>query len=82
MERKKPWLCPECGSDNIYYESGAQVDHPRTTSRNFLQITFGPVSEGVGLDVNVCGDCGAVRTFVAEEDSLAKIADKWKRLNE
>ncbi len=82
MDRKKPWLCPECGSDNIYHASGALTDNPRGVSRNFLQITFGPISEALGLDVYVCGNCGAVRTFVAEEEGLQKISEKWEKLNE
>lgn len=82
MERKSNWVCPECGSDDIYHASGAAKDHPRGVSRNFLQVTFGPISEAVGLDVNVCGNCGAVRMWVAEDEGLDKVKSKWSRLNE
>jgi len=80
MNRKK-WHCPECDSDNIYYTIGAALGAPITGDANLLQIAKGSFTEAP-LDVYVCGDCGAVRTFVSERDALQKISEMRPRINE
>lgn len=79
---KAKWLCPECGSDNIYYNIGANSSLMGLEGTNELLITQGLVPAIAALDVYVCGDCGAVRTFVSEQEALRLIAEKWSRLNE
>ena len=73
-------MCPECGSDNIYYDIGAQ--HLTAERLNHLVIRPGFLDQRAALDVYVCGECGAVRTFVSTVDALEIIRAKWSRLNE
>lgn len=81
MDRKSPWLCPECGSDDIYHTAGSQQKHAKGGIANMMHVTFGLVGESVPLDVYVCGSCGAVRTFISGEEALAKVRKNWDRLN-
>jgi hypothetical protein len=79
---KQNWHYPECDSENIYYHIGASSDAPFMRDANLLQIAKGLFPEAAPLDIYVCGDCGAVRTFVSEQEALKRITEIWPRLNE
>ena len=72
----KNGLCPKCGTRAVY------------TQRNVLGVDGSGWKVGLRLpnswlstsplDVYVCGMCGYLETYVADERALAKIVRTWQ----
>ena len=74
----KDGICPKCGSSNV--RSGVDVimkggGH----GANTIPIT---AFTSARLDNYVCVDCGFVESYVADQEKLDKIIEKWPRVGE
>jgi uncharacterized Zn finger protein len=67
--------CPECGSDDIH--SNAELKGATKRAHHIrIDVWRGPVP----LNVYVCGNCGYVRTYIAKEQDLRILTEKWPRV--
>lgn len=72
----KDGRCPKCGSSKIY----ASVDLPLKGGpfgSNSIPVSLASMA---ALDNYVCSECGLVESYIAGEDKLKEIAEKWKPL--
>ena len=74
-------LCPECGSNNIYYSKGSTNVLAGSVGTNHILITQGAFPQRAAVDTYVCADCGYVRSFVSDRFDLERIIAKWTPLN-
>lgn len=69
----KNGTCPLCGAKEIY--SGAAVKGK--SGMHFSNTIPIAILRPAVLDNYVCGQCGYVQSFIAQEKHLAAIKKKW-----
>ncbi len=74
----KQGKCPKCGSTNVYTSENLPLKSGPFGS-NSIPVTLTTIA---ALDNYVCGDCGLVEHYVANDSMLRKITDKWKAVND
>lgn len=68
--------CPNCGSKSIYTKpKGAQFG-----SGGFF-VNTSMVSSPVNYESYLCGDCGLVQTYLADEKKLGEVKSKWTKVD-
>jgi hypothetical protein len=81
MDAKKQ-ICPECGSDEIYYARGVGSNWMQTgNATNHILISQGFTPLRAAVDTYVCAGCGYVRTFISKQQDLEKITSNWNPVN-
>ena len=74
----KGGTCPNCGSAHVY--SGADMLLKGGMNRpNSISITTFTMAR---LDNYVCADCSYVENYIADQEDLDKIREKWPRVGE
>ena len=73
----KQGRCPKCDSREIY--SGADV-YPKSGpfTSNAIPVSLTSIA---ALDNYVCGACGYVERYIADQKKLVEITKKWRRID-
>jgi len=70
--------CPKCGSNSVYCGDEIPLKSGPFGS-NSIPVTLVSIAS---LDNYVCTDCGYLESYVAEQEKLEEIAEKWRNTNE
>ncbi len=68
--------CPKCGASEVY--SGANIplkSGPFTSNAIPISLT-----SMAALDNYVCGACGLVESYIAEQSKLKDVAERWDKV--
>ena len=73
----KEGKCPKCNADNVY--CGVEV-YPKSGpfGSNSIPISITSIA---ALDNYVCVECGYLERYIAEDEKLQQIADKWRKVS-
>jgi hypothetical protein len=66
-------ICPKCQSHDIHSNTFDK-------SRGVNRIVIGSMSGNAPLDIFVCGSCGYLEDYIANEEDLKTIIKKWPPL--
>ena len=71
-------ICPKCGSSEVY--AGTRVSNKQGSYyTNTIPVSFWRTAT---LDNYVCGQCGYVESYIANDTDLARIRDNWPLVGE
>ncbi len=73
----KTGLCPKCGSKKIFSAVNMPLKGGPFGS-NSIPVSLTSMA---ALDNYVCVDCGLVERYVADEEKLQEISDRWNPVN-
>jgi hypothetical protein len=72
----KSGKCPKCVSSNVYHKMNG-IYLPNTLG-TFIRTSSGNVASPT--DDYICGDCGYIERYVADEHKLGEVANVWQRV--
>ncbi len=65
--------CPKCNSKTVYSKRGG-------VGSTHIHVYTGILSVAVEFDAFVCTTCGYFENYIANEDKLKDVAQKWDKV--
>ena len=70
--------CPKCGSNSVYCGDAIPLKGGPFGS-NSIPVSLVSMAS---LDNYVCTECGYLESYIAEQEKLEEIAEKWRNTHE